>query len=610
MTPAHEIASATDSPLSDEAIGADKLSTSQTNLQQAGSGLDTRRPFRIPPRWRFMPPPRPEAVERLTRELRLPSLVASLLDIRGYGDPEAARAYLRPRLDQLHNPALLKGLTSAVARLVQAIRAQETVFVHGDYDVDGICSTTILVKVLRHLGGKAIPFVPHRLRDGYDLSQAGVEAAVAAGAGVVVTCDCGTTAHEAIAQLVARGVDVIVTDHHLPSRPVPECSAVLNPRQPDCPYPDKDLCAAGVVYKLAAALLDSCGASPNVALNQLDLVALATIADVAPLRGENRAFARYGLKLMIETKHPGLRALIEASGIAGQRITAGRVGFVLAPRLNASGRVGHAMRGIDLMMSEVMGDCYTIARELEELNRARQELDRQTLEVAREMVLKLDLESTFGIALGASGWHPGVIGIVASRLVEEFCRPVMLVALDGDTGKGSGRSISAFDLHRGLVECQDLLLRFGGHRAAAGITIDSGRLDDFALRFNEIARSRLTPEDLVPEMKIDLELGVDDITLDLEAMMRHFEPFGVGNPGPMFAVRGARLAGSPRCIGQDGLKLFLRGERTMVEAIGWGMAHRAAELDDQSRVDLAFRIERDSYGGQDKVVARICDLRT
>jgi single-stranded-DNA-specific exonuclease len=554
---------------------------------------------RIAPRWRFIPPAPPEAVERLSTELRLPPVVARLL----------ARAYLRPRLDQLHRPQRLKGLEVAVERLVRAIRAGEIVLVHGDYDVDGICSTTILVRVLRHLGGKAIPFIPHRLTDGYDLSQSGVDAAILEGASVVVTCDCGTSAHEAIAQLTGRGIDVIVTDHHLPSQPVPECTAVLNPRQPGCEYPDKDLCAAGVVFKLAVALLESCGSSPNVALNLLDLVALATVADVAPLRGENRALVRYGLRLMAETRHPGLRALVESSGIHPGRITAGRVGFVLAPRLNAAGRVGSAMRGVELMLSTNMSDCYGIARDLEELNRARQELDRETLDIAREMVLQLDLDETFGIALGADGWHPGVIGIVASRLVEEFCRPVMLVAFDAGHGKGSGRSIGAFDLHGGLSECRDLLVRFGGHRAAAGITIERGQMPAFAARFNQVARSRLTADDLVPELRIDLELAVDDANLDLEALMRHFEPFGIGNPGPVFAVRGARLAGTPRSVGQDGLKLWLKGEQSVLEALGWGMADRLGEFSEGDRIDVAFRLERDTYGGHEKVVARICDLR-
>jgi len=251
--------------------------------------------------------------QKLTEELRLPPLVASLLVARGFGDVESARTYLRPRMDQLHSPMSMRGMSEAVERLSTAIRSGETVLVHGDYDVDGMCSTTILVRTLRHLGAKAVPFAPHRIRDGYDLGEAGVQAAVSSGATVVVTCDCGTTAHEPVADLRRRGIDVIITDHHLPSRPPPECVAVLNPRVSGCDYPDKDLCAAAVAFKLSLALLEHHGAGPNVALNMLDLVALATVADVAPLRGENRILVRYGLRMMAETKNVGLRALINAS---------------------------------------------------------------------------------------------------------------------------------------------------------------------------------------------------------------------------------------------------------------------------------------------------------
>ncbi|MEP7383380.1 MAG: single-stranded-DNA-specific exonuclease RecJ, partial [Gemmatimonadota bacterium] len=521
----------------------------------------------------------------------------------------AAKQFLRPRLDQLHPPSAMRGMDRAVDRLAAAIRAGETILVHGDYDVDGICSTTIMVRVIQHLGGRAIPFLPHRLQDGYDLGDAGVRAAHEAGARVVLTCDCGTSAHEAIATLVRAGIDVIVSDHHLPSRPVPDCLAVLNPRQDGCEYPDKDLCAAGVAFKLATALLAALGGAENVALHLLDLVALATIADVAPLRGENRVLVRFGLKLMAETRHVGLRALLEASGLDGKALTAGRVGFILAPRLNAAGRVGHAMRGVELLLATDQGAANRIARELEEMNRARQELDRATLGAARAMADRLDLDETWGVVLGAEGWHPGVIGIVASRLVEDLARPVLMVALDQGMGKGSGRSIGAFDLHSGLTACKDLLVRYGGHRAAAGITIAADQLAPFAARFNAVARERLTDDDLVPRVRIDVELPLAAITDDLETLLRHFEPFGVGNPAPVMTARGVRLAAAPRVVGQGGLKLQLARDGGALEAIGWGMGDRASELSSSVPLDVAFRLERDSYRGESRLVARLVDLR-
>lgn len=563
----------------------------------------------IAPRWLPAPAPDPAAVQALAEALQLPPLVCALLVARGYPEVGSAKQFLRPRLEQLHPPGAMLGMDVAVDRLARAIRTGETILVHGDYDVDGICSTTIMVRVIRHLGGRAVPFLPHRLEDGYDLGEAGVRAAHAAQAAVVLTCDCGTSAHEAIARLVADGIDVIVSDHHLPSRPVPECLAVLNPRQPGCDYPDKDLCAAGVAFKLATALLAALGGAENVALHLLDLVALATVADVAPLRGENRVLVRYGLKLMAETRHQGLRALMESSGLDGKTLTAGRVGFILAPRLNAAGRVGHAMRGVELLLTSDAGAANRIARELEEMNRARQELDRATLDAARAMADRLDLDETWGMVLGAEGWHPGVIGIVASRLVEELARPVLMVAIDRGMGKGSGRSIGAFDLHAGLTACKDLLVRYGGHRAAAGITIAAGQLPAFTARFNAVVRDSVTADDLVPRVRIDAELPLTSITDDLESLLRHFEPFGVGNPSPVLAAHGVRLAATPRVVGQGGLKLQLAREGGALEAIGWGMGARAASLSPSLPFDVAFRLERDSYRGESRLVARLADLR-
>ena len=502
----------------------------------------------------------------------------------------------------------MRDVDVALERLERAVRGGETILVHGDYDVDGICSTALLTRCLTHFGARVVPFIPHRLDDGYDLTDAGVRAARAAGASIVLTCDCGTSALAPIADLVAAGIDVIVSDHHLPGGPLPECLAVLNPRRPDCGYPDKDLAAVGVAFKLMLALARRLGTSENLVLHHLDLVALATIADVAPLRGENRVLARFGLKLMAQSPNPGVRALVRAAGLADKPLTAGRVGFILAPRLNAVGRLGHALRGVELLLAGSEGEANPIARELEELNRRRQDLDRATLEQARRMVDQLDLDETRGIVLANEGWHPGVIGIVASRLVEETGRPVVLIALDGGTGKGSGRSISAFDLHAGLSECRELLLRFGGHRAAAGVTIARERVPEFAERFNAVARARLSPDDLVPDLRVDVELALENVTEQLETLLRHFEPFGVGNPSPVLAVRGATLADAPRVVGSDGLRLRLAADGATRDALGGGMGGRAGELSRGDRVDVAFRLERDSYRGEERLQARLLDL--
>jgi single-stranded-DNA-specific exonuclease len=527
-------------------------------------------------------------------------------------DPESAKVYLRPGKEGLHEPADMLGLTRAVERLSLALRRGEMILVHGDYDVDGICSTTILVRTLRALGGRAEPFIPHRVRDGYDLSMAGGEAAQRAGASVLLTCDCGSSAHEAVASACAAGIDVIITDHHLPGGPMPDCLAILNPRQPGCEYPDKGLVAAGIAFKLALALVSEEGGSEEFVLRMLDLVALATVADVAPLRGENRVLVRHGLRMMARSSHVGLRALLRSAGLDDGPLTAGRVAYTLAPRLNAVGRLGHALRGVELLMQQEEAGANEIARELEELNRERQRVDGETLAQAMSQIESLDLDATAGVVLWGEGWHPGVIGIVASRVVEAVCRPTILVALDGDVGKGSGRSIPAFDLHAALGQCRDLLMRFGGHRAAAGITIGRAQLEEFSSRFVAVAAARLTPHDMEPALKLDMELPLSGATLELESYLKHFEPFGVGNAAPVFYARGARLENAPRTVGRDRahLKLRLEQDGASLDAIGFGLGWMCPELEAGAVVDVAFRLERDEWNGEPRLQARLADVRT
>jgi single-stranded-DNA-specific exonuclease len=501
------------------------------------------------------------------------------------------------------------GMDVAVERIVRAIRAGERIVIHGDYDVDGMCSTAVLLRTIRRLSGDAIPFIPRRIEDGYDLTMAGVNAAISAGAKVLVTCDCGTNAIAPVEAACNAGIDVIITDHHLPSGPLPSCLAVLNPKQDGCQYPDKDLAAVGIAFKLALALTRAMGASEDEVYRMLDLVALATIADVAPLRGENRVLARTGLKVLKETTNLGLRALMRASGLEGRPLNAGRVGFILAPRLNAVGRLGHALRGVELLMSENEHEANTIARELEELNRHRQDVDRKTLARAREMIDALNLDATHGIVLAEDGWHPGVIGIVASRLLEEHGRPVLLIALDGEEGKGSGRSISAFDLHGALAECRDLLVRFGGHRAAAGVTVARDKVPELARRFNEIALAQLSAGDLVAELRVDLEVPIASATHELEALLRHFEPFGPSNPTPVLVSRGVQLAAPPRVMGDGHLKLRLLTDTGELEAIGWGMASLASELDVATPFDIAYRLELDDWNGAQRLQAKLAAVR-
>lgn len=553
------------------------------------------------------------AVNALAEALHLPHAICRLLVQRGFADIDGAKRYLRPGLDQLHDPLLFTGMDVAVKRLLRAIRNSERILVHGDYDVDGICSTALLLRALRHWGANALPFIPRRIEDGYDLTMAGVNAAVQERASIIVTCDCGTTATGPVRAAREAGVDVIITDHHLPSSDdaLPDALVILNARRPGCAYPDKDLAAVGVAYKLALALARALGVSDAPVHEMLDLVALATIADVAPLRGENRILVRHGLKRMEHSRNVGLRALIHAAGLQGKPLTAGRVGFILAPRLNAVGRLDHALRGVELLMTDSEDEANAIARVLEETNRRRQQLDRDTLAEARDMVAALDLDETYGIVLAREGWHAGVIGIVASRLVEEFCRPVVLVAVHEGQGKGSGRSIGAFDLHAGLTECRHLFTRYGGHKAAAGVSLPAERVAEFAAAFNAVARTRLTQSDFVRRVHVDLAVPLPEASEDLERLLRHFEPYGVGNPQPVFVARGVRLAAPPRVIGKqrEHLKLRLADEAAQMDALGWGMADRARDLADTMTVDVAYQLERDEWNGRQQLQLKLADLR-
>jgi single-stranded-DNA-specific exonuclease len=560
-------------------------------------------------RWTHAPIPDEAAAATLSGTLGLPLALARLLVVRGQGEPEGAKRYLRPTFEHLGEPHLLKDLPVAVDRLASAIRAREPVLIHGDYDVDGICSTALMTRAIRALGGIAIPFIPDRRTDGYDLGPAGVAAALAAGARVVLTCDCGTSAHEAAEALAREHIDLIVSDHHLPGGPLPRALAVLNPRRPDDESPDKDLAAVGVAFKLALLLTRVLGGNENVVLNSLDLVALATVADVAPLRGENRVFVRRGLAMLAESKSLGVRALIRSAGLEGKEITAGRVGYILAPRLNALGRLDSAMRGVELLLTEREDEALAIARLCEERNRERQEMDRGILEDALRRVELLDLQATWGIVLADESWHAGVIGIVASRLVEQTGRPVFLIAVTGGTGKGSGRSIPAFDLHAALGACSDLLLRHGGHRAAAGLTMDASRISAFTERFNSVAGERLVADDLVLELRLDLELPLGDATDDLERLLRHLEPFGPANPGPLFLARGVRLATEARRVGVDGIKLLVDAPQGRLEAVGWGLADRAADLTAGATLDLAYKLERNEFRGRTSLQLGLVDFR-
>ena len=572
------------------------------------SGPEAGPAFTPPPlRWSIQPAPDPAAVGALVRELELPGALARLLVQRGHGAPGAARSFLRPGLDALADPGSLADLDRAADAVAGAVRAGRRILVHGDYDVDGQCATAVLVRALRHAGADVVPFLPHRLRDGYDFGSAGVAAAREAGASLVVTCDCGIRAVEAVAQARQAGLDVVVTDHHLPGPELPPALAVVDPNRPDDTSGLGVLCGAGVAFKLVQALVPRLNLPVNLPFHLLDYVALATVADLVPLTGENRVLVRHGLKVLAGTRWPGLRALLDAGGLGGQEVRAGHAGFQLGPRLNAAGRLGDAADGLRLLLADDPAEAVALATQLERMNTARQDVDRRILEeVLARIERETDPERDAGIVLGSDAWHPGVVGIVASRVVERYGRPTFLVAFDGDIGKGSGRSVSRVDLNAALDSCGDLLERYGGHRMAAGLTIRRDRLEEFRQRFAAAVRDCVPPRELGPEQRVDLVIGLEEATADLERFCRHLEPCGMGNPGPVFGVRSAAFA-EPRRVGANHLRGALLAPGARLEAIAFQWADRVPWLG-TAPVDAAFKLERNEWNGRSTLQARVVAL--
>ena len=570
------------------------------------------RPATVPRRrWKLAPPPDPATIRALSEALRLPPALCHLLAVRGYGQPEAAKSFLRPLLDGLHDPGQLLDAGAAAGRLAEAVERGEMVVVHGDYDADGICASALLTSWIRSLGGRAEAIVPDRRRDGYDLSDAGVARAAALGASVLVTVDCGIVAHGPVRQATDAGMTVIVTDHHQPDSRVPDAFAVVNPNRPGCPYPNKHLCGAGVAFKIGQIMARHLGRPQDESWTHLDLVALATIADQVDLKGENRTMTRYGLRVLSDTARPGLRALMADAGIVtGRPVDSTRVAYDLAPRINAAGRVGDPGAAIELLLTRDEHEGRRLARRLGADNRERKGLEKQVTEEAFEaMRAEYDAAADRGVVVAGEGWHPGVIGIVASRLVDRVHRPVVVIALDGDSGRGSARSIPSFDLHAAIANCSRHLVRFGGHHQAAGLDIHRERLPAFREAFLAAARRAMGSGEPVPELRGDMEIGLPQIDRDFNRFLRYLGPFGRANPEPVLVARGVRLE-STRAVRGGHLKFRISHNGAGLNGIGFGMAESVSMRSLAARpVDVAFNLIENTYQGHTTVEAKALDMR-
>ncbi|SEU18191.1 single-stranded-DNA-specific exonuclease RecJ [Stigmatella erecta] len=566
-------------------------------------------------RW-LLPDAVDQQVASLARELGLHPLASRILLHRGYRTPEAASAFLSDKLSDLPDPFLLKGMVTAVERITRALRGGEKITLYGDYDVDGVCSTSLLTLFLRELGARPSTYIPHRMGEGYGLNLQAMDRIAADGTRLLVTLDCGITSVAEVARARELGMDVVIVDHHTVPEVLPPAVAVLNPHQPGCDYPTKTLCAAGVAFNLCMGLRKHLREAGFFATRKepllkglMDLVALATVADVVPLTGANRILVAHGLQELTAARRHGVRALKEVAGVEPEApVTAGQVGFRLGPRINAAGRLHDASLGLQLLTSESLEEARRLAGVLDRANAERQGIESSILSEALKQAE--GLSHARGFVLYAEGWHPGVIGIVASRVVERFHRPTVMVGVNEGIGKGSARSIEGFHLYDALHGCSGMLARFGGHKYAAGLTIEAGRLPAFREAFERVAFERLTPDDLIPRCRVDAVVMPHELDERAVESLQRLGPFGQGNPEPVLVLR--KQLARPRVLtpktghGHAHLKLALV-DAPGVDAIGFGMADRLSLV--EGPVDLAFQVGMDTFRGQRRVSLKLKDLR-
>ena len=550
----------------------------------------------------------------LERELRIAPVTARLLAIRGLSDLDVARRFLSPSLDDLHDPFRLAGMHDAVERILAAIARKERIAVHGDYDVDGVTSTVILRRALELAGADVVHFIPERMRDGYGLQPASLERLHAEGARLVISVDCGIRGMDAARRARELGLDLIITDHHEPDVELPAAFAVINPKRHDCSYPDKNLAGVGVALKLVQALCGRTGRS-SLLPAFVKIAAIGTLADVVPLVGENRVIAKLGLGLLSRGPHRvGLRALLDVCGLTGKEIDSYHIGFVLAPRVNAAGRMSSPDIAARLLLAadEAMGDEARELATLLDAENQRRQLEEAEIVAQAKKIVETDLEvgSRTVIVVAGPGWHRGVIGIVASKLVDAFHRPAIVLSIDGDIAHGSCRSIPSFDLLGGLEACADLLTKFGGHKQAAGLTIETARIREFRSRVNAHADDRLGPDDLRPRLWLDGPLPFRGITAQVAEELVALAPFGAGNPSPLFTASRVEIVDGPRRVKERHLKMAFKQDGKVMR----GMAWRAAEREDfvtghREAIDLAFSLEQDTWNGERYLQLSVADFK-
>ena len=554
------------------------------------------------------------AVEQLADALQLSPITARLLCLRGLGDPDEARRFLSPSLADLHDPFGLAGMTTAVDRILGAIERKERIAIHGDYDVDGVTSTVILRRALELFGGDVVHFIPERMRDGYGLQPAALDRLHAQGVRLVISVDCGIRGIEAANHARALGLDLIITDHHEPDVELPSCAAVINPKRHDCSYPDKNLAGVGVALKLVQALCARTGRSSWLPAF-VKVAAIGTLADVVPLKGENRIIAKLGLDMLSKGQHKvGLRSLLDVCGLTGKTIDSYHVGFMIAPRVNAAGRMSSPDIAARLLLAsdESMGDeARALAEQLDGENLRRQQEEAEIVARAKKAVeTDLEVGARTVIVVAGEGWHRGVIGIVASKLVDAFHRPAIVISIEDGVAHGSCRSIPSFNMLGALESCGEVMTRFGGHKQAAGLTMEASRVAELRARVNDFADNCLTPDDLRPRLWIDGALTFKGISGQVASEIESLAPFGAGNPRPVFRTSGVEVVDGPRRIKDRHLKLSFRQDGRILRGIAWRAIERESFVTEhRAALDLAFSLTQDSWNGEKYLQLEVADFK-
>jgi single-stranded-DNA-specific exonuclease len=551
-------------------------------------------------------------VKSLADSLNISDVLSRLLIQRDITTFSQSKNFFRPSLESLHDPFLMNGMETATYRVITALTENQLIMVYGDYDVDGTCSTALLYMFLKELGAKVEFYIPKRLTEGYGINISGIDHAKNRNTSLVISVDCGITAVEETEYAKNLGIDLIICDHHQPKDQIPDAYAVLDPLKPDCTYPFVYLSGAGVAFKLAQGISERIG-KRELPFKYLDLVALAGAADIVPLIGENRILVKEGLEQINLNPRPGVLALIKSSNMHPGDLTSGQIIFSIAPRINAVGRMGDAERAVELLITDSTEEAFKLAQILESENYQRRKIDEDTFAMAMDIVENsIDLSNDTAIILHQESWHAGVIGIVASRLVEKYYRPTIILTTAGGIAKGSARSISNFNIYDALKKCEDLLIHFGGHKAAAGLAVEMDKLSEFKSKFNQVAKESIAVDDLAPEISIDSKLKFSEITPKFLRIIDQFAPFGPGNMRPVFLSENVELENKPKIVGTNHLVVTFKqnGSDKLFECIGFNMAEYYVEMQKLNcKVDIVYNIDKSARNGMSFPQFRLKDIK-